>query len=111
MEAHQDHVVAWWSEVMGGPPRHTQELGGYEAMFDHHRGLAATLEKRRERGIRALRAVDLPYLPWWFRGHVVVDSSGRRVGHRTRTLTLTARADQIEIQTGTLSRAAAGHAC
>ena len=28
-EHHRDHVAAWWSEVLGGPPRYTDELGGY----------------------------------------------------------------------------------
>ena len=39
-EAHRAHVSAWWSEVLGGPARYTEELGGYEGMLAHHRGLA-----------------------------------------------------------------------
>ncbi len=27
-EEHRDHVAAWWSEVLGGPDRYTEELGG-----------------------------------------------------------------------------------
>jgi len=27
---HRDHVAAWWQEVFGGPPRYTDELGGYD---------------------------------------------------------------------------------
>lgn len=38
-EEHRDHVTAWWCEVFGGPARYTVELGGYDAMLDHHRGL------------------------------------------------------------------------
>jgi hemoglobin len=43
---HRDHVATWWSEVMGGPPRYTQEQGGYEHMLSKHRGLAITAEQR-----------------------------------------------------------------
>lgn len=43
---HRDHVIAWWAEVFGGPPRYTAELGGYENMLDHHRNLAITAEQR-----------------------------------------------------------------
>jgi hemoglobin len=44
--AHRDHVVAWWVEVMGGPTRYGDELGGYESMLSHHRGLGITAEQR-----------------------------------------------------------------
>src|SRR4029453_8991297 len=37
-EDHRAHVSAWWSEVLGGPARYTEELGGYEGMLAHHRG-------------------------------------------------------------------------
>lgn len=43
---HRENVTAWWAEVMGGPPRYTQELGGYEHMLAHHRGLAISNEHR-----------------------------------------------------------------
>ena len=43
---HRDHVIDWWSEVFGGPARYTDELGGYEAMLAHHRGLGITPEQR-----------------------------------------------------------------
>jgi hemoglobin len=45
-EEHRRHVVAWWGEVFGGPPRYTEELGGYERMLAKHRGLAITPEQR-----------------------------------------------------------------
>ena len=41
-EEHRDHVVAWWSEVFGGPARYSEELGGYEHMLAKHRGLGIT---------------------------------------------------------------------
>jgi hemoglobin len=45
-ESHRAHVTAWWCEVFGGPARYTEELGGYENMLAHHRGLAITPEQR-----------------------------------------------------------------
>jgi hemoglobin len=45
-EKHRAHVTTWWSEVFGGPARYTEELGGYEGMLDHHRGLSITPEER-----------------------------------------------------------------
>jgi len=44
---HRDHVVAWWSEVFGGPDRYSRELGGYERMLSRHRGLGIESEQRR----------------------------------------------------------------
>jgi hemoglobin len=45
-EEHRAHVTVWWCEVFGGPPRYTAELGGYENMLAHHRGLGITPEQR-----------------------------------------------------------------
>jgi hemoglobin len=45
-EEHRAHVATWWSEVLGGPARYTDELGGYENMVARHRGLAITPEQR-----------------------------------------------------------------
>ncbi|MDX6616186.1 MAG: hemoglobin [Solirubrobacterales bacterium] len=45
-DEHRDHVTAWWSEVFGGPPRYTEELGGYEKMIAKHHDLAITPEQR-----------------------------------------------------------------
>ena len=44
---HRDHVVAWWSEVFGGPDTYTRELGGYERMLSRHSGLGIGPEQRR----------------------------------------------------------------
>lgn len=56
---HRDHVIAWWSEVFGGPARYTDELGGYEAMVAKHRGLAITPEQRfRFASLMSLAADD-----------------------------------------------------
>jgi hemoglobin len=45
-EDHRAHVTVWWCEVFGGPARYTEELGGYENMLAHHRGLGITPEQR-----------------------------------------------------------------
>ena len=45
-ETHRAHVAAWWTEVLGGPARYSEELGGYETMLAHHRGLGITPEQR-----------------------------------------------------------------
>jgi hemoglobin len=56
---HRDHVTAWWGEVFGGPTRYTDELGGYESMLAHHRGLAITAEQRfRFASLMSLAADD-----------------------------------------------------
>jgi hemoglobin len=44
---HPRHVAAWLAEVFGGPPRYTEELGGYPHMLGKHRGLAITEPQRR----------------------------------------------------------------
>jgi hypothetical protein len=56
-EEHRVHVIAWWTEVFGGPARYTEDLGGYERMLGKHRGLAITPEQRfRFRQLPARRA-------------------------------------------------------
>ena len=60
---HRDHVTAWWSEVMGGPPEYTETHGGYEHMLAHHRGLAITPDMRLRFVTLLSRAADLAGLP------------------------------------------------
>jgi hemoglobin len=60
---HRDHVVAWWSEVFGGPARYTAELGGYEHMLAKHRGLAITPEQRFRFALLMSVAADAAGLP------------------------------------------------
>ncbi len=43
---HRNHVIAWWSEVFGGPDRYSRELGGYEQMVAKHRDLGISPEQR-----------------------------------------------------------------
>jgi hemoglobin len=60
---HRDHVVAWWSEVFGGPDRYTRELGGYENMLVRHRGLGIAPEQRARFVSLMSRAADDAGLP------------------------------------------------
>lgn len=56
---HRDHVIAWWSEVFGGPTRYSDELGGYPRMVRKHIGLAITPEQRhRFASLMSLAADD-----------------------------------------------------
>jgi hemoglobin len=58
-EEHRAHVTAWWVEVFGGPATYTADLGGYEAMLAHHRGLGITEEQRfRFASLMSLAADD-----------------------------------------------------
>jgi hemoglobin len=45
-EPHRAHVALWWGEVLGGPSRYTDELGGYHRMVTKHRDMAITPEQR-----------------------------------------------------------------
>ncbi len=48
MDAHHPRYVAMWlAEVFGGPPRYTEERGGYPHMLGKHRGLALAEPMRR----------------------------------------------------------------
>jgi hemoglobin len=48
MDAHHPQYVAMWlGEVFGGPPRYTEERGGYPHMLAKHRGRALTEPMRR----------------------------------------------------------------
>jgi hemoglobin len=62
-EAHRDHVVAWWSEVFGGPDRYTRELGGYEHMLAKHRDLGIQPEQRLRFATLMSQAADDAELP------------------------------------------------
>ena len=43
---HPQHVATWLGEVFGGPPRYTEEHGGYPHMLAKHRNRALTEEQR-----------------------------------------------------------------
>ncbi|HEX2413932.1 MAG TPA: group II truncated hemoglobin [Thermoleophilaceae bacterium] len=52
-ERHPAHVALWLGEVFGGPPRYTEERGGYPHMLAKHRGRELT-EKQRRRWVSLL---------------------------------------------------------
>jgi hemoglobin len=57
--AHRQHVTLWWAEVFGGPSAYTDQLGGYERMLAHHRGMAISPEQRfRFASLMSLAADD-----------------------------------------------------
>ncbi len=58
-EEHRQHVIAWWSEVFGGPSTYTDSLGGYEQMLSKHLGLGITADHRfRFASLMSLAADD-----------------------------------------------------
>jgi hemoglobin len=60
---HPEHVAVWLGEVFGGPPRYTEEHGGYRHMLAKHRGRALT-EEQRFRWVRLIcLAADEAGLP------------------------------------------------
>jgi hemoglobin len=62
-EEHRRNVTAWWSEVMGGPARYTDDHGGYPHMIAKHRGLAITPEQRLRFVTLLSRAADDAGIP------------------------------------------------
>jgi hemoglobin len=62
-QTHRDHVSAWWIEVLGGAATYTEQLGGYEAMLSHHRGLGITGEQRLRFATTMSQAADDADLP------------------------------------------------
>jgi hemoglobin len=87
--AHREHVATWWSEVFGGPPDYTRDLGGYEAMLAHHRDLNITAEQRfRFASLMSLAADDagLPDDPEFRAALVGYLEWGTRIAmHNSRT--------------------------
>jgi hemoglobin len=60
---HPHHVALWFAEVFGGPPRYTEELGGYPHMMRKHLGRALT-EEQRARWVQLIGlAADEAQLP------------------------------------------------
>ncbi len=61
--AHRDHATAWWCEMMGGPARYTEELGGYAHMLAKHLDLQISTEQRLRFVTLLSRAADVAGLP------------------------------------------------
>jgi hemoglobin len=64
MDAHHPYYFArWLGGLFGGPPRYTDERGGYPHMLSKHRGLALT-EAMRRRWVQLIcDAADAAELP------------------------------------------------
>jgi hemoglobin len=60
---HPEHVATWLGEVLGGPPRYTDEHGGYRHMLAKHRDRALTETQRRRWLDMMLDAADEAGLP------------------------------------------------
>jgi hemoglobin len=60
---HREHVIAWWSEVLGGPTGYSDTLGGYERMLAKHRDLGISSEQRFRFASLMSRAADDAGLP------------------------------------------------
>jgi truncated hemoglobin YjbI len=45
-EQHAERLALWLTELLGGPPLHTQERGGFPVMRGAHNGLKITEEQR-----------------------------------------------------------------
>src|SRR5919201_1584989 len=60
---HRRNVALWWSEVLGGPSRYTEDHGGYEHMLAKHRGLGITAEQRLRFVTLLSAAADTAGLP------------------------------------------------
>ncbi|TQS46125.1 group II truncated hemoglobin [Cryptosporangium phraense] len=58
-EEHRVHVIAWWSEVFGGPAAYSERYGGYHHMVNKHVGLGITTDQRfRFASLMSLAADD-----------------------------------------------------
>ena len=60
---HREHVATWLGEVFGGPPKYTDELGGYPAMLAHHIGLSITETQRARWAAMIAASADEAGLP------------------------------------------------
>jgi hemoglobin len=60
---HPKHVATWLAEVFGGPPRYTEEHGGYPHMLGKHRNLGLGERQRRRWVDLMLDAADDAQLP------------------------------------------------
>ena len=60
---HREHVAMWWTEVFGGPTHYADQLGGYQRMLAHHRGLNITADQRLRFATTMSQAADDAHLP------------------------------------------------
>ena len=55
---HVDHLTAWMAEVLGGPTRYSDELGGFPTLLHAHRGLRIRKEQADRFADLFMTAVD-----------------------------------------------------
>ncbi|WP_069771374.1 group II truncated hemoglobin [Streptomyces sp. LUP30] len=60
---HADHLTAFLAEMLGGPARYTDELGGFIALLRAHVGMRITPEQSDRFVTLMLRAADEVGLP------------------------------------------------
>jgi truncated hemoglobin YjbI len=60
---HPEWVAQWLGEVFGGPPRYTDERGGYPHMIERHLGRSLTEEQRARWARLIAEAADEAELP------------------------------------------------
>ncbi|MEU5626704.1 MULTISPECIES: group II truncated hemoglobin [Streptomyces] len=60
---HADHLTAFLAEMLGGPARYTDELGGFIALLRAHAGMRITPEQSDRFVALLLRAADDVGLP------------------------------------------------
>lgn len=62
-DTHVEHLTAVFVEVMGGPTRYTDEMGGFPHLLEAHRGLRITEPQRQRFVDLMLAAADSAGLP------------------------------------------------
>ena len=60
---HPEHVAIWLGEVFGGPPRYTEEHGGYPHMLAKHIGAPSPRSSAHAGSQLIMRAADEAGLP------------------------------------------------
>ncbi|GAA2545738.1 group II truncated hemoglobin [Streptomyces fimbriatus] len=60
---HVDHLTAFLAEMLGGPRRYSEELGGFESIYRAHQGLGISDEQRDRFVELMLESADAVGLP------------------------------------------------
>ena len=60
---HVEHLAAYWGEVLGGPPRYSESLGGHGGMLGIHAGHSAPPEMGERFTACFVQAMDDVALP------------------------------------------------
>lgn len=60
---HDEHLAAYWAEVLGGPPRYSESLGGHSGMLTIHAAKGAPDEWGDRFEACFVQAMDDAHLP------------------------------------------------